>query len=195
MDNLYFLKPALNKKKLIITILMILFLLGICIVGRSIFYKNKTNPVVNKKTYLIDNNFNITLNNLYNLKEYKSANYFLLELHSENNFNFYIKKLDNLDDYSLYMITKNDSYSFVSNFENVTEISNINNLNISSLESYNYNFKYLDSISNSTYFIQVYLIKIGDSIYSFTADFPVSSIDIFNPFVSDIINSVTLIND
>lgn len=195
MDNLYFLKPTLNKKRLIITILIILFLLGICLIAGFVFYKNSENSNIKKTTYLIDNNFNISFDDSYNLKEYKSANYFLLELHTENNLNFYIKKLENLDNYSLYMITKNDCLTFTTNFENVTEISNVNYSNINNFESCNYNFKYLDSSSNLMYFMQVYLAKIGNSIYSFTADFPVSSIDFFNPIVNDIVNSISLNNN
>ena len=90
------------------------------------------------------------------------------------------------------MITKNDYLNFTTNFENVTEISNINYSNINDFESCNYNFKYTDSTSNSIYFIQVHLVKIRNSIYSFTADFPVSNIDIFEPIFNDIINSVSL---
>ena len=167
-------------------------MLGICSIAVFVFYKNREDLNIKKTTYLIDNNFNINFDNSYNLKEYKSTDYFLLELHSENNLNFYIRKLENLNNYSLYMIAKNDSLSFTTNFENVTEISNINYSNINNFESYNYNFKYIDSTLKSAYFMQVYLVKIGNSIYSFTADFPVSSTDIFNPIVNDIDNSVSL---
>lgn len=189
MDELYFFKPSLNKKKLII-IIIILFFLGISIIGGFIIYKNIKNANTKTKMYLIDDTFNVSIKESYVLDQYKTTDYFLLELHSENNLNFYIRKLENLDNYSIYMIAKNDCLTFTTNFENVTEISNINYSNINNFESCNYNFKYTDSASSSTYFMQVYLVKIGNSIYSLTADFPVSSMDIFNPIVNDIVNSI-----
>ena len=78
-----------------------------------------------------------------------------------------------------------------------TEITDIQNKATKLFNSYlftlcNYNFKYLDSSSNCVYFIKVYLIKIGNSIYSITADFPVSNIDIFNPILNNIINSISV---
>ena len=189
MGKLYFLKPSLNKKKLIICI-TILFLLVISTIGGFIIYKNSKNINTKTKTYFIDNTFNINTKNSYSLAQYKTTDYFLLELHSENNLNFYIRKLENLDNYSLFMIAKNDALTFSTNFENVIEISNINYSNINNFESCNYNFKYTDPAINSTYFIQVYLVKIGNSIYSLTADFPFDNIDIFNPIVNDIVNSI-----
>lgn len=194
MDELYFFKPSLNKKKLIISII-ILFFLGILVISGFIIYKNTKNVDIKIKTYLIDNNFNVSVKDSSNLIQYKTTDYFLLELHSENNLNFYIRKLENLDNYSLYTITKNDCLTFTTNFENVTEISNVNYSNLNNFESCNYNFKYTDSASSSTYFMQVYLVKIGNSIYSLTADFPVSSIDFFNPIVKDIVNSISLNNN
>lgn len=189
MDELYFFKPSLNKKKLIISIIL-LFSLGISAFCGFIIYKNIKNADIKTKIYLIDNTFNVSIKDSYALKQYKTTDYFLLELHSENNLNFYIRKLENLDNYSLYMITKNDCSSFTTNFENVSEISNINYSNINNFESCNYNFNYQDSASNPTYFMQVHLVKIGNSIYSFTSDFPSDSIDIFNPIVNDIVNSI-----
>lgn len=193
MDELYFFKPSLNKKKLIISII-ILFLLGISAISGFMIYKNIKNVNIKTKTYLIDNNFNISIKDSHSLIQYETTDYFLLELHSENNLNFYIRKLENLDNYSLYMISKNDCLSFTTNFENVADISNINYSNINDFESCNYNFKYLDSSSNLIYFMQVNLVKIGNTIYSLTADFPVSSVDVFNPIVNDIVNSISVNN-
>ena len=189
MDELYFFKPSLNKKKIIISIIILFSLIISTIIGFMI-YKNIKNDNIKTKTYLIDNNFNISIKDSHGLIQYDTTDYFLLELHSENNLNFYIRKLENLDNYSLFMITKNDCLTFTNNFENVTEISNVNYSNINNFESCNYNFKYTDPTINSTYFIQVYLIKIGNSIYSLTADFPFDNIDIFNPIVNDIVNSI-----
>ena len=191
MDELYFFKPSLNKKKLLISII-ILFLLGISTISGFMIYKNIKNVDIKTKTYLINNNFNVSVKDSHGLIQYKTTDYFLLELHSENNLNFYIRKLENLDNYSLYMITKNDCLTFTTNFENVTDISNINYSNINDFESCNYNFKYLDTSSNLMYFMQVNLVKIGNTIYSLTADFPVSSVDVFNPIVNDIVNSISV---
>ena len=196
MDKIYFSKPELNKKKLIITIIILFVLLLACtFISFNFYTQNTTRDIINNTTYLIDNNFNITFSNSYNLKEYKSADYFLLELHSENNLNFYIKKLENLDNHSLYLITKNDCLSFTNNFENVSEISSINYSTINNFDSCNYNFKYLDPSSNLEYYIQVHIIKIGNSIYSFTTDFPFDNSDIFNPIVNDIVNSIFINNN
>lgn len=189
MEELYFFESKSNKTKSLIVI-VILLLLGISAIAGFLIYTHLKKTETNIRTYLVDNTFNINIKDSYNLTEYKTADYFLLELHSNKNLNFYIRKLENLDNYSLFMITKNDCLTFTQNFENVTETSNINYSNINNFESCNYNFKYTDPTINSTYFIQVYLIKIGNSIYSLTADFPFDNIDIFNPIVNDIVNSI-----
>ena len=62
MDELYFFKPSLNKKKLIISII-ILFLFIISTIIGFMIYKNIKNieTKTKTKTYLLDHTFNITI--------------------------------------------------------------------------------------------------------------------------------------
>ena len=198
MDKLYFFKPKLNKIKIIIILLIIAIILGIATFVFLNFYNNNpnSNTLVNKKNsnYLVDNNFTISVDSSYNLKDFSPKNNFLLELHSENNFNVYISKLENPDNYSLYMISKADLSSYPSNFQNVTELSELKNVTLNGFDSYSYSFKYLDSTNSVNYYMNIFLVQIRNSIYVFNFDFPVSNLNSFNSMVSNIVNSISVNN-
>ncbi|MGN1298364.1 MAG: hypothetical protein ACI4UE_00035 [Candidatus Scatovivens sp.] len=191
MDNLYFGKSKINTKKVIICLIILILLLGICLFTAFVFYKNRPTDYNIDKTFLIDNKFNITFSQNYNLEEYKSSDSFLLELHSNSNLNVYISKLDGIENKSLYMIAKADSNSFTKEFDNIAELSDITQHNINEIESYTYNFEYLDS-SNIPYYIQIFFIKLDNSIYSIDIEFPVSNMELMLPAIDNILSTITL---
>lgn len=196
MDKLYFLEPKLNKIKIIITLLIIALLLGIITFVLFKFYNNNQNSNIltsqENSTFLIDNNFTITIDPSYKLKEFSPMPNFLLELHSENNFNIYINKLENPDNYSLYMISKADLSSYPSNFQNVTELSELKNSTLNGFDSYNYDFKYLDPTSSITYFMNIFFTQIRNSIYVFNFDFPVSNYEQYKNQINSIVSTISI---
>ena len=192
MKNLYFLKPEINKKKIII---LIIILLVILIISLLIFlnYKNKQNKKeISIQTFNIDNNFNITTNKTDKLKSYTPNNNFIFELHSNNNLDIYIDKLENTENFSLQLIAKADSDSYPKNFENVSNLSQTIKNTINSIDIYSYEFDYLDTITNTNNHLKICFLQINEFIYSINFKFPTEQLEIFNPIVDGIINSISL---
>lgn len=192
MKNLYFLKPEINKKKIIILIIILLVILTISLL---IFlnYKNKQNKKeISIQTFNIDNNFNITTNKTDKLKSYTPNNNFIFELHSDNNLDIYIDKLENTENFSLQLIAKADSDSYPKNFENVSNLSQTIKNTINGIDIYSYEFDYLDTITNTNNHLKICFLQINEFIYSINFKFPTEQLQIFNPIVNDIINSISL---
>lgn len=192
MKNLYFLKPEINKKKIII---LIIILLVILIISLLIFlnYKNKQNKKeISIQTFNIDNNFNIITNKTDKLKSYTPNNNFIFELHSDNNLDIYIDKLENTENFSLQLIAKADSDSYPKNFENVSNLSQTIKNTINGIDIYSYEFDYLDTITNTNNHLKICFLQINEFIYSINFKFPTEQLQIFNPIVNDIINSISL---
>ena len=192
MKNLYFLKPEINKKKIIILIIILLVILTISLL---IFlnYKNKQNKKeISIQTFNIDNNFNITTNKTDKLKSYTPNNNFIFELHSDNNLDIYIDKLENTENFSLQLIAKADSDSYPKNFENISNLSQTIKNTINGIDIYSYEFDYLDTITNTNNHLKICFLQINEFIYSINFKFPTEQLQIFNPIVNDIINSISL---
>lgn len=192
MKNLYFLKPEINKKKIIILIIILLIILTISLL---IFlnYKNKQNKKeISIQTFNIDNNFNIITNKTDKLKSYTPNNNFIFELHSDNNLDIYIDKLENTENFSLQLIAKADSDSYPKNFENVSNLSQTIKNTINGIDIYSYEFDYLDTITNTNNHLKICFLQINEFIYSINFKFPTEQLQIFNPIVNDIINSISL---
>lgn len=182
------LNKTINKKKIILIISIIAILLGISMFAA--FYANKT-PIKTSETYLIDNNFKITINNNLNLNTNKFSDKHIFELHSNNNFNLYIDKIENLDNYSLLLIAKGDKNYFPETFNSFSNISDISETTINNFPISYYNFEYLDTNTNQNYYIQINFIKINNNIYTIDVEFPISEKEIFLPIVSDILSTIT----
>lgn len=90
------------------------------------------------------------------------------------------------------MITKADSQSFSSQFENIAGLSDINKYEIDQTESYTYHFEYLDSTRNIPYYMQVFFIKIGNNIYSIDIEFPTSNYETMYPAIDEILSTISL---
>lgn len=192
MKNLYFLKPEINKKKIII---LIIILLVILIISLLIFlnYKNKQNKKeISIQTFNIDNNFNIITNKTDKLKSYTPNNNFIFELHSDNNLDIYIDKLENTENFSLQLIAKADSDSYPKNFENVSNLSQTIKNTINGIDIYSYEFDYLDTITNTNNHLKICFLQINEFIYSINFKFPTEQLEIFNPIVDGIINSISI---
>ena len=192
MKNLYFLKPEINKKKIIILIIILLVILTISLL---IFlnYKNKQNKKeISIQTFNIDNNFNITTNKTDKLKSYTPNNNFIFELHSDNNLDIYIDKLENTENFSLQLIAKADSDSYPKNFENVSNLSQTIKNTINGIDIYSYEFDYLDTITNTNNHLKICFLQINEFIYSINFKFPTEQLEIFNPIVDGIINSISI---
>lgn len=181
------LNKKINKKKIIIIALIALILLGISIF--TVFFINKKYQKTSK-TYFIDNTFNITIDNKYNLNTDKISNTHIFELHSKNNFNIYIDKIENLDNYSLLLIAKGDKNYFPSTLGSISNISEISETTINNFPIVTYSFEYLDNNINQQYYVQIYFIKINNKIYSIDVEFPVSETETFLPITSNILSTI-----
>lgn len=184
------LNKTINKKKIII-ISIIVILLGLSTFA-VFFIKNKNKDT--SKTYLIDNNFKITIDNKYNLNNNKLSNSHIFELHSKDNFSIYIDKIENLDNYSLLLIAKGDKNYFPYTFELPNNISEIYETTINNFPITSYSFEYVEKNTNEKYYLQINFIKINNKIYAIDIEYPISETERLSPIISDILSTICIDN-
>ena len=84
------------------------------------------------------------------------------------------------------------SDSYPKNFENVSNLSQTIKNTINGIDIYSYEFDYLDTITNTNNHLKICFLQINEFIYSINFKFPTEQLQIFNPIVNDIINSISL---
>ncbi len=190
MNSIYG-EPKLNIKKVIIALVILFVILILSLIIFIFGRKNSNSPIILKdKSFLIDNCFNITFKKDLKIKETIPSNNFLLELHSENDFNFYISKIEGFDDADFSKVAESDYHYYPLNFESIIEISDLEECTVKEFPGYKYNLKYLDS--NTTYFLQVYILKINNLIYTFNIQIPAESVETMAQNIDPILNTIEI---
>lgn len=183
-------KNKFNFKKFLIVLVIILILLGISIFAIYFFRKKTITNTNTSKTYFIDNNFQITVDNKYDLANSEISDKHIFKLHSENNLNIYIDKIENLDNYSLFMITRADRNYFPSTFPTASNVSEISENTINNFPTASYNFEYLDEQTNQNFYIQVLFININNFLYTIDIEFPITDAPTLLPEINSILSTI-----
>ena len=200
MSKKFYWEPEhLNMKKvigiIIIFIIIILAIFGIKITHtKSENSEKKELPNISKSTiyYSDDNSINIELLNSYKLKKYQSD--YLLELRSHDDLNIFIEKNPAIENKNLADLIEKEKINYLSNFENISNISEIKNITINEKQVYTYSFHYVDPKLNTTFYLHVMWMQVGNDYYTFNVEFPLDKLSFFTNVSSSILYSFSVNN-
>ncbi len=132
----------------------------------------------------------VTVSKDYKLKQYNTYLDYLLELRNDNNLSIFVKKLDNslIGNKTLANLIRGDRTTYIKEFNSVTNLSEITDFTVNNNSASTYNFQYVDTKQNQTYYLQVVFLQIDNNIYVFDFDFPIESSD-YNNLVNDFLNN------
>lgn len=131
MHEIFEFRKELNIKKIIIVILILLLIIGIiCLklfIPKEKSSSSNSNHSLNTHSVFYSTNKKVSLNLPidYNFIQYFPTNNYILELRNANNLGIFISEEKLIEDHSLYEIVKLDLDSYISQFNNSTNISNI----------------------------------------------------------------------
>ena len=187
-----FLNTFFTKKKIFFIILFILIV--IVAVGAFIFFKffyknTKKDTYSEYSSYL--NIFSIKANDIFEFKRLEEYQGYELILESEKyNSSIYISSFDCSSVRSIDTVINADKSDFCTKFENIKDISEISNGNISDNTYYEYHFSTQDK------FIQVYYIVKDNKVYVFDFYIDINKNYEYNlkDYIEEIIKSFKIIN-
>lgn len=150
-------------------------------------HQKNTNIDKTSVFYSTDNSISVELLNSYNLKKYDSD--YLLELRSDENLNIFIDKAQAIENKALSDIINKEKENFISNFENSSNISDVRDVVVNENQIYTYSFHYLDKNSNTTFYLQVMWLQIGDTYYMLDVEFPLDKLSFFTNVATSLLYS------
>lgn len=200
MNEIFSFRRELNIKKIIIVVLIILIIISIILWKFFISANNSEAKKItsadsnNQTTTFYSENKKITLTfpNSYDFIQYKPKNNYLLELRNENNLNIFITKETLLDDTLLSEIVNADLKSYVAQFNNSSNVSNISEFDRGGTPAYTYSLHYLDSKTNTAYYLQTIWIENNNDYYILDIEFPLNSLNENSKIINDILNSIII---
>lgn len=193
----------LNIKKVVIAILIgILLVVSIIVftISRVGAHKNKVaqenntsdtvedvapavenNKVVFKDT---ENTISIELDKKYNLVQSQNNDY-LIKVSSDQDADIYISRLDGLEGKEMYSVARADRLAYLESYNSYSNLSELKELNVNGNQAFTYSFHYLDENLKKAFYIQVVLLKVGDSIYVFDFDFPLDELNFYTNLLTE----------
>lgn len=193
----------LNIKKVVIAILIgILLIVSIIVftISRIGAHKNQEEgfseeqvnnftPVQNQENSKIiftdmEKTISIELDNKYELVQAQNSEY-LIKLSSDQDSDIYISKLEGLEGRELYSIARADRLAYLESYNTYSNLSELKELNVNGNQAFTYSFHYLDENLKKAFYIQVVLLKVGDSIYVFDFDFPVDELNFYTNLLTE----------
>lgn len=197
MNEIFEFRKKLNIKKILIVSLLFFILLVIILwkffMPKEKFELNKNDSKSSFSTFYSKNKeVSLSLSKNYNFIQYQPANNYLLELRNENNLDIFISKEAILENKLLSEIVSTDFKSYIEQFNNSSNISNIAEFDRGGLPAYTYSFHYLDSKTNTQYYIQTIWIEYNNYYYILDIEFPLNSLNENSKIINDILNSIII---
>lgn len=197
MNEIFEFRRELNIKKIMILVLIILIILGIVLWNTLSPSENKEAQKVisenpNTTFYSENKKVELTLSNTYNFTQYKPANNYLLEIRNENNLNIFISEETLLEGKSLSDIVSADLKTYISEFNNYSNVSNVSEFDRGGISAYTYSLHYLDSKTNTAYYLQTIWLENNNNYYILDIEFPLSSLNENSKIINDVLNSIVI---
>ena len=184
MEDLNLNKKFLDKKHIIL-IVLILFL---AIVAIILFFLLKSDKSDNSATTISFTSSNLTISvpTNYKFSKIDKDSYDLVLRSDTSGSAIYFSHTSANTIRDKIKFVEYDKNDYISKFSNISEVSEVSQKNINGLETYNYHFRYKE-----TMYIDVYWILKDSTFY--TIDFNINtSSDDLTPYVEEILNSLKL---
>lgn len=189
------------KKVIVISIIFIVFILGVIIfIAKKISTPQdnlSTNEITETSTvfYSYDDSISIELSNNLNLKNYNSNLGYILELRSDDNLDIFVSKKDIIANKTLAEVVNADKSAFLSNFKTQSNLSEVKELSVNNNLAYTYSFHYLDETINTAFYLQVIWLQIDNNYYIFDIEFPLDNLSFYTNISTSILSSFKIHNN
>lgn len=197
MNEIFEFRKELNIKKIILVIAIILLIIGFLTFGISHILNQKqekeieeSNP--NQTFYDSNKTLSLKLPKTYGFIQYKPSNNYLIELRTSNNLNIFISQANLLNGKSLSEIASADIKSYIEEFNNYSNLSEIKEFDRNGSLAYTYSFHYLDSKTKTTYYLQVIWLEQNDKYYILDIEFPLDSLATNSNIINETLNSLAI---
>ncbi len=177
----------MNKKKVIIAILIFLLLVIGILVGlylHNIYCKSTT-------ISSIDNTFSITVPNKvrYKVKESSDENYSLEFYSVKDEMFFYSTVINKKYDLDLENNVRTEKENIIKNLSSVNIISDVSRINIKDYNSYKYSYTYKDESFGKDLYAEIVWIETNSKIYILDLEVITENMDKYKTIFEQIQNS------
>lgn len=185
MDILVLKEKWLNKRNIILTVILLVMI----IVAISLFFvlnktkKDKLKPISFSSS---DSSVSLSAPSEYEFSVIDDDSYLILLKSQTTGSSIYVSEAPATNVRDISKFIEYDKNDYISKFPNISQVSDINELNIQGLSAYNYNFYYKNNM-----YVDVYWI-LKDSKF-IIIDFNVNKDKIdLSSHITDILNSLQL---
>lgn len=198
MEYLFEFRNKLNLKKVLIVVaiaVLVILLITFAIKGKKgpdiKTVKSESESTVFTST---DNSLSMEFSNKYELAPYKSTQDYVLELRSSKNVDIFVSRKELVESKSLYNIVSTDKSSYISNFDNSSNVSEMAELSINGHQAYTYSLNYVDNTDgNVSYYLQVFWIQTDKGYYIIDVEFPLDSLEKNSGIINELAESFKVI--
>ncbi len=198
MNEIFEYRKKLNIKKIALAIILILFIV-IMILDLVSEMTNKKEPInvdsQNPNAIFYDNNntISIELSKQYELSRYKPSGDYLIELRSPSNLNIFISHQDFIENRTLSSIVSSDLRSYIEEYTSYSNLSDVTEFTVKDKTAYTYSFHYLDSKTNTPYYLQVVWLESENGYYIFDIEFPLENLNNYTKIVNETLEAFTIL--
>lgn len=199
MNEFFEIHQNFDTKKIIFFSLIVIFLIFIIVISRTLknnsatTLENQLSSSSSTTFFDKENILGITLPKKYNLSlSPEDNNEHILNLKSDKNLNISITKTDLIENKTIEEICNLDKEHYITNFENVKNVSNLTESKVKEYPAYTYTFNY--SVSDVEIFFQTIWIKCENNYYILDVSFPQNDFEQFTNLINEILNSFEINN-
>lgn len=218
MNDYYYYNKRLNLKKVIIAIVIVIILIWVAILmlldkqdntkdNNDTVISNSTNEVIAEDKIIpskestnssnvifedINKTISVELKKSYNLESYAPKDNRLLVLKSSDNLSLYISKSDLIPNRDLLSIVTADKSSFVEKVGPYSNLTEITELKVGSLQAFTYGLHYLETTSNSAYLLQIVWLEAPDGYYMFDVEYPLDDNIYYQNVLTETLSTFTI---
>ena len=196
MNEIYSFHKELNIKKVIFLIILIIILLisSSIIIYKLLIMEPEETPKEEFSTYYGSNNsISIILSKKYNLKSVNSTDY-LIKLKSDKNLGIFISRNEFINK-TLEEVANADLKTYIQSFPETSDVSNLEEFIINDNPGYTYSFHYIDTETETPYYLQVIWININNEFYTFDFEFPLDDLNNYTDIINETLDNFKIINN
>lgn len=197
MNEIFEYRKKLNIKKIALAIIIILFFVIIITdLVSGILNKKESDNIEaqnpNSIFYDTNNTISIELSKQYELSQYKPSGDYLIELRNPNNLNIFISHKNLIENRNLSSVVSSDLHSYIEEYTSYSNLSDITDFTTKDKTAYTYSFHYLDSKTNTPFYLQVVWLECETGYYIFDIEFPLENLNNYTKIVNETLESFTI---